>query len=322
MKKILSAQLAAAAALTALTAPAAHAQSNVTISGMIDIGVYRDTAKAWNVGPIQRSNLAFSGSEDLGGGLSAIFKLSHRFNPDTGSQESASKPFWHGESTVGLKGAFGTVQLGRRLDAMYANDWAFDPWYNFDRVASPAWDLWHYNFPSDPHGNSGTAEYGRLNNGIFYDSPNLSGFSLSLSASPETSAGDANKPFAAALQYAGNGFAAMLAHGKNSAAGTDDFVGLKGSFGDFGAMGVYNVSKAGGSKAKTATLGAMYAIGVTTLKLGWGQVDLDGTKAEKIASAGALYGLSKRTSVYADFAHKTFPDRSVNVYGVGLTHAF
>lgn len=303
-------------------ASGAQAQSSVKISGYLDIGIYRDTAKTWQVGSIQRSNIQFSGVEDLGGGLAATFNLSHRFNPDTGANESATKPFFHGESTVGLKGAFGSVQVGRRLDAMYANDWEFDPWYNFDRVASPAWDLWHYNFPSDPTGNSGTAEYGRLNNGIFYDSPSFGGFSAHLSGSPETAPGSTNKPYTAALRYSGGMFAAMVAHGKNSAGNTDTFAGLKATISNASLMGAYDVSRAGPSKAKSATLGATYAIGQTTLRAGWGQVDVDGVKAEKVAGLGAVYALSKRTSVYADFAHKRFPTSSANTYGVGLAHSF
>ena len=85
MKKIPCGRFAVVAATTLLALPAAQAQSNVSISGTIDIGVFKDADKKWNVGPISRSNLKFSGSEDLGGGLAATFALSHRFNADTGT---------------------------------------------------------------------------------------------------------------------------------------------------------------------------------------------------------------------------------------------
>ncbi|MFM2404418.1 MAG: hypothetical protein RL223_2298 [Pseudomonadota bacterium] len=310
------------ALLLAALLPCAQAQSTVTVSGTIDIGVYKDAGKHWNVGPISRSHLKFSGSEDLGSGLSATFALSHRFNSDDGSTESASKPFWHGEATVGLKGAFGSLQLGRRLDVISNNDWAFDPWYNFDRLASPAWDLWHYNFPSDPKGNGGSAEYGRLNNGIFYDSPSVNGLTLHLSGSPEERTGDTDKALSAGVQYKGAGFGAFVAHGKNSAGHTDTFIGLNTRVAGIGLMGAYDVSKAGASKAKATTLGASYGIGATTLQAGWGQVDVDGSKAEKMVSVGASHALSKRTSVYGDLAHKTYPGDSATVYGVGINHSF
>lgn len=308
--------------LAGLAAGTASAQSNVSISGYLDVGIYRDINKDWQVGPIQRSNIAFSGTEDLGDGLKATFNLSHRFDNSTGALESSSKPFWHGEATVGLKGGFGAVQFGRRLDAINNNDWAFDPWGNFDRIASPAWDLWHYNFPTDPKGNNGTAEFGRLNNGIFYDSPTFGGFSAHFSGSPEKATGDLNRPYSAALQYRSELFSGMVAHGKNSAANTDTFVGLKTSIAGVGLMGAYDVSKAGASKAKSTTLGATYTMNLFTLKAGWGQVDLDGVKAEKMFGLGGVYALSKRTSLYADLARKEFPAQSASTYGVGMAHSF
>ena len=147
-----SLRLLAAVGIMQIGVPAA-AQSNVTISGSLDIGVFRDTAGVKNVGTIQRSHLQFAGSEDLGDGLAATFRLRHRLDLDTGTPEgNGSKPFWHGESTVGLRGGFGALRLGRALDAIQSQDWAFDPWENYDRIASPAWDLWHWNYSADPVG--------------------------------------------------------------------------------------------------------------------------------------------------------------------------
>jgi predicted porin len=299
------------------------AQSNVNVSGHIDVGVYRDTSSNWRVGSIQRSNIAFSGSEDLGGGMSATFKLSHRFAPDTGAAEGTpGKPFWHGESTLGLKGNFGQLRVGRALDAMYSNDWAFDPWYYFDSVASPAWDLWHYNFPSDPVANGGSADYGRMNNGVYYDSPTFNGISVHISTSPQKREGDANRPFGVSLNYSKGSVAAMLAHEKNSAGNTDTFLGLKGSVAGVTLMGAYDVSKAGASTAKATTLGAQYGLGAFTLNAGWGKVVVDGVKAQQTIGLGALYPLSKRTTVYVDLAEKRFPARSAVVYGAGMSHSF
>jgi predicted porin len=316
----------ACAVACAVALPAA-AQSSVKIGGMIDVGVYRDSNQKWNVGTIQRSNLAFSGTEELGGGLTAFFKLSTRFDIDTGALEDSpakNKPFWHDESTVGLKGGFGSIKFGRALDAMYANDWNFDPWYYFNRVASPAWDLWHYNYPSDPRANGGTAEYGRIDNGIYYDSPVIGGASLHLSGSPERRTTDTRRPLGGALKYAAGPLLAMVAHEKNADAATDTFIGLKGKFTSFAVMGAYDVSKTPNntSKAKTLTLGAQYFVGPWTLNAGWGQVDLDGTKVQKNVAVGGLYALSKRTYVYSDYSHKSYVNRNANVYGLGITHTF
>ena len=121
---------ALATSLLCAAAGAACAQSQLSISGMIDIGLYRDTHHVWQLGPIQRSNIAFGGVEDLGGGLAATFMLNQRFETDTGQLEQTGKPFFHAEATVGLKGDFGAIRLGRALDAMYSQDWQFDAWGN------------------------------------------------------------------------------------------------------------------------------------------------------------------------------------------------
>ena len=69
--------------IACLTLPAiGWAQSSVTVGGLLDSGVFRDFDRANKVGTIQRSNVAISGFEDLGGGLKATFRLSTRFDLD------------------------------------------------------------------------------------------------------------------------------------------------------------------------------------------------------------------------------------------------
>lgn len=310
-----------AAAAAALCGSAASAQSNVTISGSIDMGVFKDTAGVKNVGTIQRSHLEFAGTEDLGDGLAATFRLRHRFDADTGASEAGTnRPFWHGESTVGLKGGFGALRLGRALDAIQAHDWAFDAWSNYDRIVSPAWDLWHWNYSADPSGGGS----GRVANAVFYDSPKFANVSLHVSASPESPAGAVAKTRAATLLYNDGKLRAMLGSGKNSAGATETVVGLRAAFGDLSLMGVYNVSETlAGSKAKVATLGAVYKMGATTLKAGWGKADVDGVKRREMVSVSAGYSFSKRTTVYADLASKQILGTGTKeVYGVGMTHSF
>jgi predicted porin len=310
--------LIAGAALCTL---GAHAQSNVIISGTLDQGIFRDTARQWNVGNIQRSHLQFAGTEDLGNGLAATFRLRTRLDLDTGTIEgNGSKPFWHGESTVGLRGGFGAVRLGRALDAIQSQDWAFDAWGNNDRIASPAWDLWHWNYSADPHGGGS----GRAANTVFYDSPSFANTVLHVSYSPETVAGDVGKTRAASLTYGDGPVRALVGAGKNSLGAKEVSVGLRGTLNAFTLMGLYNVSEsAAGSKAKVITLGGLYDLGSVQLKAGWGQADVNGIKAERVFSLGASHGLSKRTSVYTSAAAKRFASTgSKTVFGVGVTHSF
>jgi len=323
------------AAYLGATGGSAVAQSSLSIGGLIDIGLYRDTNKVWQLGPIQRSNLAFSGVEDLGGGLAATFALNMRFETDNGQLEQANKPFFHGESTVGLKGSLGAIRLGRALDAMESQDWKFDAWGNYDRIASPAWDIWHYNYPTDPTGNeNNTPEYGRLNNGVFYDSPSFHGFALHLSTAateevrglPTATPGlpALQQPWGASLVYEGDRLAAMLAHERNSLGDTDTFAGLRGKVGDLGLYGAWDRSEAAitGSVAKVVTLSVQYVMGRVTLRGGWGRMDLDGAQAQRTIGAGVAYAFSKRTSIYVDAASKRYPDDTRSMYGVGMAHAF
>lgn len=307
----------------------AHAQSTVSISGLVDLGVYRGFNKTNNVGTIQRSNIAFSGTEDLGGGMAATFKLSHRFDADTGASEGAGfKPFWQGESTVGLKGPWGSVRLGRALDAVSNNDWAYDPWYNFNRIASPAWQMWHYNYASDRTSNGGTAEYGRLTNGVFYDSPSFGGFAVHLSGAFEESTapgGGTGNNLGFSANYDQGPVSLMAAHSKNSSDDTVTFVGGKYTMGAFSVMGAYDKSKFEGpvdSKAKTYTLGVAYRIGAAELKAGYGRLNVDGARTNFVG-LGADYALSKRTSVYVS-AGRNDPatGSTTTAYGVGVAHSF
>lgn len=317
------------AALTIFSS-GSQAQSNVDVSGFLDIGVYRGFDKNKMIGTIQRSNIAFSGVEDLGGGFSATWKLSHRLDLDTGTGEGAGqKPFWHGESTVGLKGSLGHLRLGRALDVIYANDWAYDPWSNFNRIASPAWYLWHYNYASDRTGNKGSAEYGRLSKGVFYDSPSLGGVTVHLSGAfknpdPAPGAGS-DRNFGASLNYDSEAVSAMAARSRNSNGDTVKFFGGKYTVGSLQLMAAYDVSvfkAAVDSEAKVATLGAVYGLGPTALKAGVGHLDVDGVKS-KFVGLGVDYALSKRTTLYVSAGHnRPKAGHSSSSYGAGLSHSF
>src|SRR5688500_13267011 len=82
-------------------AGAASAQTNVTIYGVADVGIARTDSDApgsnatWglNSGIQSGSRLGFRGTEDLGGGLSAIFQLENGFNIDTGGLATANTLF-------------------------------------------------------------------------------------------------------------------------------------------------------------------------------------------------------------------------------------
>jgi predicted porin len=99
----------------------AHAQSSVTLYGVIDEGLNFNTnvngnrSYAMQSGVLSGSRWGFKGSEDLGGGLKAIFTLESGFDPSTGKLGQGGLEFGR-QAFVGLSSTWGTVTLGRQYD--------------------------------------------------------------------------------------------------------------------------------------------------------------------------------------------------------------
>ncbi|MFC0252865.1 porin [Massilia consociata] len=113
--------LMAAMLATAFTSSAADAQGNVAIYGIVDTAVARMTNANARGEAITRvssltgtvpSRFGVRGSEDLGGGLSAVFTLEGGFNSDSGTSGQGGRLFGR-QAWVGLKGSWGTLQVGR-----------------------------------------------------------------------------------------------------------------------------------------------------------------------------------------------------------------
>lgn len=111
---------AALAAALAVAGTGAQAQSSVTISGTLDVGVRQ--VRNGNLGSVSSevsgsnltSKLIIRGTEDLGDGWRAGFLLDSTILGDTGS---ANTTFWDRQSTVSLSHVrMGELRLGR--------DWA------------------------------------------------------------------------------------------------------------------------------------------------------------------------------------------------------
>lgn len=114
---------------------AAMAQSSVTLFGTVDTAIlyisYDGHGSATTLGSFGNSpsRLGFLGTEDLGGGLKAIFRLETSFTPNNGDspQQAFGLPFFNRSAWVGLENQWGTVHLGRDWNAVYLNTYPFDP---------------------------------------------------------------------------------------------------------------------------------------------------------------------------------------------------
>ena len=111
--------IAAAAALAC--AGAAHAQSNVQLTGLIDMyaGSMKMAGQGRSAqvgsGGLTTSWWGLKGTEDLGGGLKADFNLTSFVRADTGTpgREIPGDTFFSRDANVGLSGSFGRLGLGR-----------------------------------------------------------------------------------------------------------------------------------------------------------------------------------------------------------------
>lgn len=111
------------AAAAASFATVAHAQSSVTLYGVLDAGIaYQSNVSGkslWQMhsGGIDQSRFGLRGSEDLGGGLKAIFTLESGFNLGNGKFANNNGMF-NRQAFVGLSSNYGTVTLGRQYDSV------------------------------------------------------------------------------------------------------------------------------------------------------------------------------------------------------------
>ena len=125
-------KLIALALAGACVAPAAMAQTAnpVTLYGRLFVSLESVEATG-GATPLARRNrvsdqsslFGIRGTEDLGGGLKAIFQLETGFKPDQNDTTFALR-----NSGVGLQGAFGTVILGRWDNPYKIIGYSIDPW--------------------------------------------------------------------------------------------------------------------------------------------------------------------------------------------------
>ncbi|MGX4644405.1 porin [Massilia sp. SYSU DXS3249] len=118
MKRMTSAVALGAAVL----ACQASAQTSVQVYGLVDSAIAhvtnadnagRSVTKIPSATGTLPSRVGFRGTEDLGKGLQAFFVLESGFGLDTGISGQGNRLFGRG-ANVGLKGAWGTLTVGRQ----------------------------------------------------------------------------------------------------------------------------------------------------------------------------------------------------------------
>lgn len=329
-------------------AGAAHAQSNVSLYGLVDLFVGKNTTKtttagaastttgpgtSLNSGGLNGSRWGLRGVEDLGGGLKVTFQLESGFGADTGVGNAG----FNRTSKLGLSGGFGTLEMGRQYTQMFL---LVD---GFDAQGTSSFSATNALF-----GNT-LAPSIRWDNAVLYTTPNLGGFTgavqyafgengtagASAGHSMGLSAGYANGPLAVKGVY-------ESVKSAGPSATTAKSSGLAASY-DFGVAKVLaqfvnqKDGLVGGVKEQGSVLGVAVPVGASgSLNATFGRDRSEyvatGLDSSKTSSFGIeyLHNLSKRTTVYAGLTNVKFTDEDAlvetvsknRVYGVGLRHRF
>lgn len=315
-----------ALAVLGVFAGAASAQSSVSIYGIADVWVGSvDTGAAGGSVTVQESGgllpsrLGFRGSEDLGGGLSAIFGLEAGLTVDNGTAGGLS---FNRQSFVGFEGGFGQVIAGK-------------VWSAYDDVSYLAFTAFDSGFTPEYFAFGSTGYSANPNNGFKYTSPDFGGFSGAISyALDENNAVKENTSafhvkYSGGPLYIGAGYqeeTAALIKAKFTRVGASYDLGVVKLLGSFGQLKL-----TGGGKTTDYSFGVDVPVGsAVTIGAGYARGKdnaISGGEKRDAFGIVATYGLSKRTKLYAGFTTgdgKTAGVKTseLDVYGVGINHSF
>lgn len=330
-----------ALAVAGLMSAPVMAQSNVTIYGIVDLGmVYAKQGdnkfRGIDSGVISASRLGFKGSEDLGNGLTAKFQLEYGITPDVGGGPTGARQSW-----VGLEGGFGFVGLGRQYSPGHNMAGQMSNFMNSSRVDP----LSVLSAAAGATINVGGP--GRINNSINYKSKSFGGLKFEalygfgeVNQDDDRSEGDVvglgalykNGPIEATAAY----------HRIDGGSGDDQKEWLLGGGYDFGVAQVnltwQNVDVGSMDNDVWTITGSIPVSEAGKVALGYGHLSHDNSDLDAdMYSVVYFHSLSKRTLAYAGYSHVNNDDGSVrpfrqelnadagnngNGFVVGVRHTF
>ncbi len=333
---------------------AAMAQSSVTLFGVVDAtyaygsGSVANKSQLTNSG-YNSSRIGFRGVEDLGGGMSASFWLEAGVNNDNGTgsvtntnNQAATSTggglTFNRRSTVSLNGGFGEVRLGRDFTPQFWNLTVFDP-FGTNGVGTTQTLNSSLGGPTTIRASNSISYFLPGNLGGFYGQAQYyMGENLSNAANKKDGNG-----LAARVGYANGPINVALAFSETKfIAGNIKAVNLGGSY-DLGVakiMAHYNQDKiSGGNDGKGFLIGGLVPMGAGEIRLAYstykGSLTNPDARSDKIA-LGYVHNLSKRTALYATYAHLnnkkgaaqalngsvTGVNENSNGYDFGIKHSF
>lgn len=339
---------------TAFAAPAFAATSNVDIYGQLDVSVDRvsgiqhqtssgagttNSNTAWRLSS-NTSRIGLKGSEDLGGGLAAIWQFEQAVNLDNGAVGSG----WGNQRNtfLGMKGGFGTVLAGTH-DTPYKLSTA-----SLDPFADTAGD---YNAVIGSFYGVNTSDL-RLGNVLAYITPTFSGLTGAIATSLQRENGNVSftggKPsawsgmvnYANGPLYVGAGYEIAKKIGANGGPIFGPLLdvdvrswklGAGYTFGNATINAIYDnikvTSNVAGGDLKRAAFGVngVYNMGNIALKAGFydiGKISNTDNTGAKMWELGGDYNLSKRTKLYAVYTKMNNDSNAAYCAGGSLSAGF
>ncbi|MFT4064082.1 porin [Paraburkholderia sp.] len=241
-------------------AATAHAQSSVTLYGIIDNGLFYTSnqggspAYQMQSGTLSASRFGLKGREDLGGGFATVFALENGFNVNSGKAGQSGRLFGR-QSWVGIASPVGALTLGRQYDLATDFVGPFESGY--------AWSGGPGTQPGDHNNFNGSF---RLNNALKFVSVDMSGLKIgatySLGGVPGSPS--SNSTWGIGVTYAAGPFAAAGTLSHINSPNTSVFDGTPTTVG----ANVSGLSFSGFASARTlqiAALGASVKFGGSTI---------------------------------------------------------
>jgi predicted porin len=328
----------APAAIALAVLPATPQAQQVQVTGQVRLTVNRiETGNAAAVHELRdnASRLAFRGTEDMGGGLRALFGLEMGLDADAGTVTSPA----YRHSYVGLGGSAGTVALGR-LDS--GNPTGSPLYSQVTAIVSFA--------PNDAGataiGTSMLNARNRTSNAIGYRSPGFGGAEVMAryylrGPGSATEAEDDARSMDLGLLYRSKVLVAGIGYGRDDRSGglrNNEFddkwqLGARARLGmvePYALLGIDHYRNTGATRreVKWAVVGAQVRAGLHAAVLNLMQRDVQGsvTGKRKRAQLAWMYALSKRTELQAFYDHDGVDSSRANVrvraLGTGIRHDF
>ncbi len=321
MKKTAAAPLLALMGAATLSS-AALAQSSVQLYGSVDAGVdYVSNAggsrlNAVNSGRRSPDRFGFQGSEDLGGGLQAFFKLESGLNLDTGTN-TRPDVFFNRYSIIGVRSAtLGTVTAGHMPDFMY------------EYVSPTSNSVPGISSSFTPGNLDNLANQFQMDNAIKYESPVMGGFQFgAMNGFGESALGFSTaRKIGVGAQYRGSALRVAAGYSMYH----DRTADVRGIF-DLSTLLGQNI--AAGSlftttKFRTAGVGASYAVGLFTPHVLVSDVNLanaNGNESLRHYEAGVnidISGGSKVDLLGLSVARSSFTTRHYQQINLFASHLF